>query len=73
MAKSIRSHKKKHFRSIKRKNVFEPLYIDRIERLSLRLKNLSNKDNDNLDEMAVDNDQENITDRTEGTLFFHFY
>ncbi|KAG5518038.1 hypothetical protein PMAC_003224 [Pneumocystis sp. 'macacae'] len=57
MAKSIRSHKKKRFRSIKRKNVFEPLYTARIERLSSCLKKLSSKDSDNSDEMVIDNDQ----------------
>ncbi|KAG4303917.1 hypothetical protein PORY_002661 [Pneumocystis oryctolagi] len=68
MAKSIRSHKKKRFRSLKRKNVFEPLYSARVERLSSRLKNLSSKDIDDSDEMTIDNDQKvNTNNHVEDT------
>ncbi|KAG4303022.1 hypothetical protein PCK1_000688 [Pneumocystis canis] len=66
MAKSIRSHIKKRFRSIKRKDIFDPVYMARIERLSFRLKNLYNEDVNDLDKMNIDHDKNiNINNHTE--------
>ncbi|QSL67103.1 hypothetical protein MERGE_001492 [Pneumocystis wakefieldiae] len=59
MAKSVRSHRKRLFRAEKRRNIFDPIYAARVNRLSSRLKKLFSENADHLDEMIIDQDQNN--------------
>ncbi|KTW26092.1 hypothetical protein T552_02987 [Pneumocystis carinii B80] len=59
MAKSVRSHRKKVYRSLRRRVIFEPIYADRVKRLSSRLKNLFCENIKDMDEMMIDEDKNN--------------